>query len=592
MNTRKKALAAVGLVGVMTLTAACGSSGSKASGNGGATGSTGAKSSFNAAVTSILNPSAKKGGTLNLWASQDADSWDPTRAYYAFAWDMQRFYARTLVAYPSAAGTDGLKLQPDLAQAMPTISPDGKTYTFKLKSGLKFDDGAPVTSKDIKYGIERDFAQDVLPGGPVYLQSILDEGQKYPGPYKDTDPNKLGLKSVLTPDDSTIVFKLAQPSSDFIYYLAMGSASPVEKAKDTGATYQQHPGSTGPYKIASYSPNKSVSFVRNPNWDPATDTIRKALPDAINVTITTNADDLDSRLLAGTADLDIGQVGVQTAAQAKILTNPSLKANTDDAPNGFIRYISMQTKVAPFDNVHCRKAVEYAVNGTDLQTARGGPAAGALATNMLPPNILGHDSYDPYNLAAGKPQVDKAKQELTLCGKPNGFTTTVAARNNKPKEVKTAEALQAALKNVGITVNIDQYDGAQSSSVMGAPANVHKKGYGLNVFGWGADFPTASGFLGVLVDGRQILPAGNNNYTEVNDPAINALIDDAQKQTDPAAAAADYTKINHMVMDQALYVPVVYDQALNYRNPRLTNVVFEQAFGMIDFQALGVSDGK
>nr|WP_134005713.1 ABC transporter substrate-binding protein [Streptomyces sp. 846.5] len=574
----------------MTLTAACGGSSKPSGGSSSGTGST--KSSFNAAVTSVLNPSTKKGGTLNLWASQDADSWDPVRAYYAFAWDMQRLYTRTLVAYPSATGTAGLKLTPDIASAMPTISADGKTYTFKLKSGIKFDDGTPVTSKDIKYGIERGFAQDILPGGPYYLPTILDEGQKYPGPYKDTDPNKLGLKSVQTPDDSTIVFNLKAPSADFLSYLAMGSAAPVEKSKDTGATYQQHPGSTGPYKIDSYSPNKSVTFVRNPNWDPSTDTIRKALPDKINVTITTNADDLDSRLLAGTADLDIGQVGVQTAAQAKVLTNPTLKAYTDDAPNGFIRYISMQTKVAPFDNVHCRKAVEYAVNGTDLQTARGGPVAGALATNMLPPNILGHDSYDPYNLAAGKPQIDKAKAELALCGKPNGFTTTVAVRNNKPKEVKEGEALQAALKNVGITVNIDQYDGAQSSSVIGAPANVHKKGYGLIVFGWGADFPTASGFLGVLIDGRQILPAGNNNYSEINDPAINALIDDAAKQTDPAASAADYTKINHMVMDQALYIPVVYDQALNYRNPRLTNVVFEQAFGMIDFQALGVSDGK
>jgi peptide/nickel transport system substrate-binding protein len=586
---RKKALAAVAVVGAVALTAsACG--GSK--GAGSASGDSAGKSSFNAAVTSTVNPSTKKGGTLNFWANQDVDSLDTTRAYYAFAWDLQRLYARTLLAYPSQPGTAGLQLTPDLAAAMPTVSADGKTYTFKLRTGLKFDDGTPVTSKDVKYGIERDFAQDVLPGGPVYLQTILDEGQKYPGPYKDTDPNKLGLKSVETPDDQTIVFHLAAPSSDFNYYLAMGAASPVEKAKDTGANYQKAPGSTGPYKIASYVPNQSIKFVRNPNWDPSTDPIRKALPDAINVTITTNADDLDSRLLAGTADLDIGQVGVQTAAQAKVLTSSTLKAYSDDAPNGFIRYVAMDTKVAPFDNVHCRKAVEYAANETDLQTARGGPTAGTIATNMLPPNILGHDNYDPYNLAAGKAQDDKAKQELALCGKPNGFNATVAARNNKPKEVKTAEALQASLKAVGINLTIDEYDGAQSSSVIGAPSVVHKKNYGMMVFGWGADYPTASGFLSVLIDGRQILPDGNNNLTEVNDPQINALIDKATAATDPKAAADDYTQINHMIMDQALYLPVVYDQALNYRNPRLTNVVFLQALGMVDFQALGTSDGK
>ncbi|MEZ0068511.1 peptide/nickel transport system substrate-binding protein [Streptacidiphilus sp. MAP12-20] len=588
MNTRKKAVAAVGLVGVMALTAACG--GSSKPTTGGTTGA--AKSSFNGSVTQVLNPSDKKGGTLNLWANQDADSLDPAIGYYAWVWDMQRLYARTLVAYPSAPGAAGLKLQPDLATAMPTVSADGLTYTFTLKKGIKFDDGTPVTSKDIKYGIERIFAPELAGGPSAYLTGVLDQGQKYPGPYKDTDPNKLGLKSVTTPDDSTITFKLAAPSSDFLYFLSMGTASPIEKSKDTGVNYAKMPGSTGPYKISQYVPNKIIAFVRNPNWDQSTDTIRKALPDAINVNITSNADDVDSRLLAGTGDLDPGQVGVQTTAQTKILTNPALKANTDDAPNGFIRYISMQTQVAPFNNVHCRKAVEYAANSTDLQTARGGSYAGQIATNMLPPNILGHDNYDPYNLAAGKSQLDKAKSELALCGQPNGFSTTIAVRNNKPKEKKEAEALQAALAPLKINLTLDLYDGANYNAVIGSPANVHKKGYGLIVFGWGADYPTAPGFLGVLVDGRIIPASGNNNYPELNDPAINALIDDAKKQTDPNAVAADYTKINHMVMDQAVYLPVVYDQALNYRNPRLTNVVFEQAFGMLDFQALGVSDGK
>ncbi|MFC5906735.1 ABC transporter substrate-binding protein [Streptacidiphilus monticola] len=574
------------LVGVMALTAACG--GSK---NHGTSSDSKGGSSFNAVATSIVNPSDKKGGTLNLWGSQDVDFLDTARAYYAFAWDLQGLYARTLVAYPSKPGKDGLQLQPDLAASMPTVSADGLTYTFKLKSGLKFDDGKPITSKDIKYGIERVFAQDLLPGGPTYLIDDLDEGQKYPGPYKDKSPE--GLKSVQTPDDSTIVFTLKQPNSDFLYHLAMGSASPVEQSRDTGAdAYNKAPVSSGPYKVASYVPNKSIKFVRNPYWDQSTDTLRKALPDAVNVTITTNADDLDSRLLAGTADLDIGQAGVQTAAQAKILTDPKLKAYADDVPSMTIRYISIQTKVAPFDNIHCRKAVIYAANGTDLQTARGGQWAGKLATNMLPPGVLGADNYDPYNLAAGQSQIDKAKQELAACGKPNGFSTNIAVRNNRQKEVKEAEQLQAALAKVGIKLNLYQYDGAQSASTVGAPAVMHQKQLGLNVFGWGADYPTAPGFLGVLVDGNQILPAGNNNYTEVNDPEIQSWIADAKKATDPNVVAADYTKINHKVMDLALYLPVVVDQSLNYYNPRLTNVTFSQALGMIDFKALGVSDGK
>jgi peptide/nickel transport system substrate-binding protein len=333
-------------------------------------------------------------------------------------------------------------------------------------------------------------------------------------------------------------------------------------------------------------------MVRNKYWDKSTDNLRSALPDKITFTVTSNADDLDSRLLDGSIDIDAGQRGVQTAAQGKILTTPSLKANAVDAPAATIRYISIQTKVAPFDNIDCRKAVEYAISGTDQQTARGGKWAGQLATSMLPPAIPGSDSYDPYGLAAGQPQVAQAKAELAKCGKPNGFSTTIAARSTSPKDVKQAVAAQAALKAVGINADIFQYDGSQSGSTVGSPDFMHSHNIGLNVFGWGSDYPTGSGFLSVLVDGRLISKSGNNNYSEINDPQIQAWIIDAAKATDPAVAAKDYTNINHRVMDLALYFPGVVEQSLNYYNPRLTNVMFSQELGMLDFSALGTSDGK
>jgi peptide/nickel transport system substrate-binding protein len=586
------ALSAVGVVGLMTVTSACSGSNNKSTNSGGNGGGSSASAGSNAAATSIVNPSTKKGGTIHLLSTQDIDSLDPAVSYYAFAWNLQQLYTRTLVAYPMKPGAAGLALAPDLASAMPTISNGGKTYTFTLKSGIKFDDGDAITSQDIKYGIERTFAQDVLPGGPTYLIADLDEGQNYPGPYKDKDPNKLGLKSVQTPNASTIVFNLAQPNSDFLYHLAMGSASPVEPSKDTGAKYAQAPESSGPYKISSYVPQKSITFVRNPEWSQATDSIRQALPDGYDFTIDTNANDIDSQLIAGTADIDAGQRGVQTAAQAKILTTPSLKANTVFAPENTIRYISIQTKVAPFNNIHCREAVEYATSGTDQLSARGGQWAGTLATSMLPPTTLGADKYDPYNLAAGKAQDAKAKAQLALCGKPNGFSTVIAARSTSPKDVAQAVALQNSLKQVGISTSIYQYDGSKSSSIVGAPAVVHTKDIGLNIFGWGSDYPTASGFLGVLVNGDEILKDGNNNFTEVNDPQIQALIKDANDTTDPKVAASDYTKINHRVMDLALYFPGVVEQSLNYYNPRLTNVMFSEELGMINFAALGTSDGK
>jgi peptide/nickel transport system substrate-binding protein len=554
--------------------------------------STKAASGFNAATKGIVNPSTKKGGTLKLANSSDIDSFDPARTYYAWGWNFEKsYYVRTLVTNTPKPGKDGLTLQPDLAQALPTISADKLTYTFKLKSGVKFEDGSPITSKDVKYGIERVFAQDVLSGGPTYAIDFLDQGQNYKGPYTDSDPNKLGLKSVETPDDSTIIFHLKEPFGDFPYLLSIPDAGPVPVAQDKGDKYADHPISSGPYKFQSIELGKKAALVRNTNWDASTDKIRPALPDEIDLTLQQQPDEIDNQLLDGTLDIDTGQVGVQQAAQAKILLNPDLKKNADEPETGFIRYYAISTKVPPFDNIHCRKAVQYAADKTALQTARGGAdAGGSIATNMLPPNIAGHeDNLDPFNTKSGKPQIDKAKQELAACGHPDGFSTVIAARN-KGKEPKTAEALQQALAAVGIKASIDVSDASlYFRSTIGSPSNVHAKGYGLMNAGWGADFPTGYGYLQILIDGRSILPSGNNNYEELNDPDINALIDKARGESDPKKAADIWSQINSKVMDTATFLPYVYDKALNYRNPRVTNVFINQYYGMDDFSTLGVS---
>jgi len=148
---KTKVIVAATAAFTLGLTAACGggSDDNKNTDNN----SNGGGASFNAAATQVVNASDKKGGTLNMWSSQDADSFDPAISYYAWTIDWNRLYSRTLMTYTPKPGADGLILTPDLASAAPEISADGKTYTFKLKSGVKFDDGSPVTSKDIKYGI-------------------------------------------------------------------------------------------------------------------------------------------------------------------------------------------------------------------------------------------------------------------------------------------------------------------------------------------------------------------------------------------------------------------------------------------------------
>ncbi|MFE3583896.1 ABC transporter substrate-binding protein [Streptomyces vinaceus] len=587
-RTSKRRLAAgtAVVLAVMLTATACGGDNKKddktaASGGG-----------FNAGIGKIANASDKKGGELKFVGTQEADSWDPQRGYYGFMWDFARYYTRQLVSYKAAPGEQSTDLVPDLATAKAEISDGGKTYKYTLKDNVTWEDGSPVTAQDVKYGIERTWAQDVISGGPVYLMQVLDPKTEYPGPYKDTAPDKLGLKAIETPDAKTIIFKLPAPNGDFEQMLAMPAASPVKQDKDTAAKYGLKPFSNGPYKIDSYEPNKSMKLSRNTNWKPESDTIRKALPDSVSVTFMANADDMDKRLMNGEFDLDINATGIGQAARATALKDH--KDNLDNGQTGFIRYAVFPQTVAPFDNIECRKAVIYAADHKSLQTARGGPQAGGdIAPNMLPLGIKGSDGkYDPYGVLTndGKPDVEKAKAALKACGKEGGFKTTIAVRNNKPVEVATAVSLQNALKQVGIDAQVEQFDGAQTSGIIGSPKVVKEKGYGIIIMGWGADFPTGQGFSQPLVDGRFILQSGNNNFSELNDPVINGLFDKAIAETDPAKAGDIYKQMNQKVSEAAVYLPFVYDKTITWRSSRLTNAYTSDAYnGRYDYASLGVS---
>ncbi|MGW0584956.1 ABC transporter substrate-binding protein [Streptomyces sp. NPDC002920] len=591
---RKQAFAAAAAVAALLTTAACGGGDSDSgNGKGSATGAAG----YDAANKKVAQASlAKKGGTLKFGGAQDADFWDTTRGYYGFMWNFARYYSRQLVTNKAAAGDAGSELTPDLATGLAKVTDDGKTYTYTLRDGITWEDGKPITSKDVKYGIERVWAQDVLSGGPTYLKDILDPDGAYKGPYKDTTKDKLGLKAIDTPDDKTIVFHLPKANSDFQDILSLVSASPVRQDKDTKAKYTLHPFSSGPYKFESYTPGKDLTLVRNTAWKQASDPIRKAYPDKITVKFFSDANQLDQRLINGDIDLDINQTGMSPQGRTTALKEH--KANLDNPTTGYIRYAVFPQSVKPFDNAECRKAVIYGADHVSLQTARGGPVAGGdIGTNMLPPFLPGGEGqkYDPYGIAGAGKNGDeaKAKAALKACGQPSGFKTTIAVRNNKPAEVATAQSLQASLKKIGITADIDQFDGSQSSGIIGSPTNVKKKGYGIIIMGWGADFPTVQGFGLPLWDSKYIAESGNNNYALIKDKTIDGLFDSYVTTLDDAGKTRIATEINHKVMEGAYYLPFTFEKTINWRSDNLANVYTSAGEnGTYDFVNLALKNPK
>ncbi|WP_026211964.1 ABC transporter substrate-binding protein [Longispora albida] len=545
----------------------------------------GGTAEFNAADASIVNQSAKTGGTLNLALSDDWDSIDPGNTYYAFSWNFARLYGRALTTFKPAAGKDGLTLVPDLAQNLGEVSDGGRTVTYKLKPGIKYEDGTPVTAKDVKYAVARTYARDVLPNGPTYFVDLLDAGT-YTGPYKNTDIN--AFTGIQTPDDTTVVFKLKQPFGDFDFLVSSPQTIPVPQAKDTGAKYQEHPMSTGSYKVDTYEPGKQFVLSKNPNWD-SSDPNRKQLVDKIDVKLKVNAEDIDNRLLAGSLDADIAGSGMQAAARSRVLSDPNLKKNSDNTFTGRLWFFVMDEKVAPFDNIECRKAVQYATDKVALQTAYGGPIAGGdVATTMLPPTIVGYQKFDLYATPESKGDVAKAKDALTRCGRPDGFETKILLRADRPNEVAAGEALQQALGKVNIKAEIRSVPAGQYfTRFAGAPEYMKGNQIGIAFHGWQADWPTGYGFLQQLVDGRTIKAQGNTNVQEMNVPEINAMFDKAAASTDAKERETIYGQIDKAAMEHASVVPFLYGKGLLYRNPAMTNVFISYPFGMYDYVGLG-----
>jgi len=570
--------------------AAC-SSGTSSSGSGSNAGSS-SSPSFNAALSGVVNPSTTKGGTLTFAMSSTPDSFDPGNTYYDWTWNISRLWATPLVTYKSCPGSCGLQLTPGIATSLGTVSDNGLVWTYHLKQGLKFEDGTPVTSTDVKYAVERTYDRSVLANGPTYFPTLLAD-PTYPGPYKDRSKNIMGLTSVTTPDAYTIQFHLQHPFPDFNYVAAIPQTAPVPPDKDTGSNYQLHPISTGPYMFQSYQLNTGATLVDNPNWTQNEDPQAKQLASKVVIDLNVNADDIDNRLMAGDVDIDAAGTGVQAAARAKILSSPTLMKNADDALSGFLWFAYINTKVAPLNNLACRQAVEYAADKTNQQTAYGGPyAGGAIASTVMPPNIIGYKSFDLYN-ALSQPSGDltAAKAALTACGHPNGFTTGLAYRSDRPKEVQAAQSLQAALARVGINLQLHGYpSGTYYTDFAGAPNYVHQHDLGLDMGGWAADWPDGYGFLDEISNGNSIAPSGNTNIEELNDPVVNSLFASAASATiTPAQETAIWPKIDMQIMKDAGILPEVYAKSLLYRNPAVTNVYVQDYYGMYNYAVLGVS---
>ncbi len=557
MRRGRASRGAVLLVGLALLAGACG--GGSDSGGSGATGSGG---------------QGVRGGTLRILANADTDYLDTADAYSTFGFGMERAYARTLYSYDtSKTGAEAATAVPDLSDGPAQVSEDNTVFTFKLRKGVKY---APpvnreVAAEDFVYAVERMFDTSTPSGGQGYARLIKGGSEFGDGKAKTI--------SGLVASGDTLTVTLLKSAPDFLSIVAMPFFAPVPREYASkykvGNDYSKHVVGSGPYTLKEYVPSKSMEFIRNTNWDPATDPLRKAWVERITVREGLEPDAIQQTIETGDADLS-WDTQPPNARLNQLATDPTLKQQFADPVTGCARYFTLGMNPAggPISNLKVRQAVNYAVDKVALQRARGGPYAGDIASTVLPPTLLGYQKFDLYPSADFKGDVAKAKQLLTEAGFPNGITLNyVGANAGAGKRVNIA--LQASLARAGITLKIKEYPGfAIYTDSLGLPAK--RTEHQIGTANWCPDYPgdgTRSWFV-PLLDGRSIQPANNNNYGEYNNPEVNAKIDQALTEGDKAKRGQLWSEADRQVMEDAAWVPYLYDKSPYFWSERVKNWVW------------------
>jgi peptide/nickel transport system substrate-binding protein len=527
---------------------------------------------------------AKSGGTMEVLQRDSFAHLDPGQIYVSDEMALAQLIHRGLTGYKASGNGKTHEVVGDLATDSGTTTDGGKTWKYTLKDGLKFADGTPITSKDVRQTFERTFAS-FINQGPTYIQQWLanTSGAEYrkllpDGPYK----GKHLPDSVLqTPDDKTIVFKFKTPHPDLPYALAMAGYSIVSAKGDTKEKYDKNPVTTGPYKIQSFKSGKSMVLVKNTNWDPKTDPIRNQYVNQWDFTFNQQFEQSTKALLA---DTGADQAGVSLSNQvdagnlSQVLRDPKLKPRTISGYQPYVGQMNLNMSKPELKDINVRRAIAYALPVTPFVRAYGGTDAMEVAGGLISPTVSGYDpSFDPYGKKkkpAGDPA--KAKALLKKAGKLNMKLTF--GYINTPEGQQYSTAMAAGLKKAGFDVQRQEIP-AESYYDQVSKLN---NNYDIFHTAWGADWPSASTVLPPLYDGR-LIADGAQNYSQVNDPHVNSEIDRINKITDPVKSAAEWEKLDKYLLTKVVNeVPTAYYKQVQIAGSKVGGFVYDDVIGGVD----------
>jgi peptide/nickel transport system substrate-binding protein len=601
-------------------------------------GMVGAACGDNGAKTSPTPPPENlEGGTLHMAMLADVTAaFDPQKEYYSVTWEYYRCcLLRNLMSYQGVPTDEGgADIHPDLAAGEPEQSSDGLTWTYKIKPGLMYappKEDVEITAPDFIRALERTANPKANVGGYSFYYSVIEGFDDF---ADDKADNISGLSA---PDAQTLEITTTSPVGDMSYRLAMGTASPIPPddegermgvAEGHDRNYGRFLVASGPYmfegsetmdfsadpkdqtEAPGYVPGRQIVLVRNPSWTRESDDLRDAFPDKIEVRIGGDNDDLYNQVAQGALDFVVdGAVPPEKIRDYQ--TNPDLQDRINIYASDAVRYVSFNLAMPPFDDIHVRRAVNWAFDKQGFRQLRGGPSVGEIAghimVNSLEDNILA--TYDPYPTPNASGDIEKAKEEMKqsvydtdqdgVCDAPECKEILTITDREDPYPEQMALLIQF-LEPIGLTLDDKQLERGTMYNKCNDANSHHALCAGP---GWGKDYADGVTFGEPLFTSAglwesccnySLVGASPDQLKEWGYDVTDVPSVDDQEATCAKLEPGDerfkcWAELDKELMENVVpWVPYLFDNSVDILSDNVQSYSFDQFAGLAAFDSLAV----
>jgi peptide/nickel transport system substrate-binding protein len=574
----------------------------------------------------------------------EGEALDPQKDYWYTSWELFRCcLLRTLLSHegrPTAEG--GSVLRPDLAASMPEVSPDGLTWTFRIKPGLRYGpplEAVQITAQDFIRALEREANPQASEGGYSFYYSIV---QGFDDFSAGTSSSISGLEA---PDDRTLRVHLTHPAGDLGELFSLPATAPIPPSPgDPSAPlgvatghdggYGRFLVASGPYMIegseeldlslppeqqgplSGYVPRRSIALVRNPSWKASTDPLRPAYVDRIEVTLGGDLVEVSRKIDVGTLDLVMfaGPTPQAPEDQVEAYAAEPSKGRVETHPRDFIRYISINLAVPPFDDLHVRKAMNYALDKAGIRERRGGPFVGEIighiSLNSLERNLL--LNYDPYGGPGQTGDTNAARTEMALSNYDrdgDGICDAAACKGvlalafDAPIWRAQTKLIRRNLLKVGIDLDVQYLD---PLTLFGRLFDRPQKVPLALTISWGRDILNASNYFVPLFHSSSLRdPAGGNTtllgaspdqlrtwgYQVTEVPSVDVRIDACLTKVGQAQLQC-WVQLDQYLMENVVpWVPYLSENQVQVVPARIVHYSHDQSTGLPALDQIALGEG-